>query len=117
MLIFLVSILSGIISGMGIGGGTILIPALIILFNTRQQTAQSVNLLSFVPIAVVALITHIKNRNVDIKLALILIGSGVAGAIGGSILAYVISSDMLKKMFGIFLFFMGIYEITVKKSK
>jgi uncharacterized membrane protein YfcA len=116
MLIFLVSIFSGIISGMGIGGGTILIPALIIIFNTKQQIAQSVNLLSFIPIAIVALITHLKNRSVDIKLALILIGSGVAGAIGGSILASAIDSSILKKMFGIFLFFMGIYEIAVKKS-
>lgn len=117
MLIFLVSIISGIISGMGIGGGTILIPALIILFGTRQQIAQSVNLLSFVPIAAVALTTHIKNRNVNIKLALILTVSGIAGAIGGSILASVISSGLLKRMFGIFLFFMGIYEITVKKTE
>lgn len=116
MIIFIVSMVSGIISGMGIGGGTILIPALVIIFNTRQVIAQSVNLISFIPTASVALLTHISNRNVDIKLALMLIAFGVVGAVGGSFLASIISSVLLKKLFGIFLLIMGIYEIMAKKK-
>lgn len=116
MLIFIVSILSGIISGMGIGGGTILIPALIIIFNTSQHIAQSVNLLSFIPIGTVALITHAKNKNIEVKLAVRLIIAGIIGAIGGSFLASYISSSLLKKLFGLFLFCMGIYEICCKKK-
>lgn len=116
MLLFLVSLLSGIISGMGIGGGTILIPALIIIFNTDQHIAQSVNLLSFIPIAAVALITHIKNKNVEIKLSLKLIILGIIGAAAGSMIAARLSSALLRRLFGIFLFFMGIYEVTVKKK-
>ena len=49
---------SGIISGMGIGGGTILIPALLFLTEVNQQQAQGVNLIYFIPTAVVALIAH-----------------------------------------------------------
>ena len=49
---------SGIISGMGIGGGTILIPALLFLTEVNQQQAQGVNLIYFIPTAVVALITQ-----------------------------------------------------------
>lgn len=116
MLLFLVSLLSGIISGMGIGGGTILIPALIILFNTDQHIAQSVNLLSFIPIATVALVTHIKNKNVETKLSLKLIILGVIGAIAGSVIAAKLPSSLLKKLFAAFLFSMGIYEITVRKK-
>jgi len=116
MLVFIVSIFSGIISGMGIGGGTILIPALIILFNTKQHIAQSVNLLSFIPIAVVALLTHIKNNNVEKKLSIKLIIAGIIGAIAGASLASTFSSTMLKKIFGIFLLIMGIYEICCKKK-
>jgi uncharacterized membrane protein YfcA len=115
MLIFIVSILSGIVSGMGIGGGTILIPALIILFNTKQQIAQSVNLLSFIPIASVAIITHARNKNVEIKLALKLISAGIIGAVGGAFIASVMPSNLLRKLFGGFLFLMGIYEIVCKK--
>lgn len=117
MLIFIVSILSGIISGMGIGGGTILIPALIIIFNTSQHTAQSINLLSFIPTAIVALATHIRNKNVEIKLSIKLVAGGVIGAVAGSTLASYISSSLLRKLFAVFLFFMGIYEIFYKKKK
>ncbi len=117
MLIFVVSILSGIISGMGIGGGTILIPALIILFNISQQIAQGVNLISFIPTAAVAVITHIRNKNILLKLSVLLICGGLFGAVLGSILASSISSPVLRKLFGIFLFIMGIYEIISKKKK
>lgn len=117
MLVFLVSIASGIISGMGIGGGTILIPALIILFNISQQNAQSVNLLSFIPTGTVALITHIKNKNIEKKLAIILTLPGILGAISGSMLASKLSSPTLRKFFGIFLLVMGLYEIFYKKNK
>jgi len=116
MLIFIVSVFSGIIGGMGIGGGTILIPALIILFNTSQHIAQSVNLLSFVPTAIVALITHIKNQNVEVKLAVKLISSGVIGAVCGSAVASTLSSSLLRELFAVFLLCMGIYEICCKKK-
>lgn len=116
MFLFLVSLLSGIISGMGIGGGTILIPALIIIFNTDVHIAQSVNLLSFIPIAAVALSTHIKNKNVKIKLSLKLISFGIIGAIAGSVIAAKLPSSLLRKLFAAFLFFMGFYEIMAKKK-
>ncbi len=116
----LLSVLSGfaagIISGMGIGGGTILIPALSIFLSIDQHTAQGVNLLYFIPTAAVALFVHIKNKAIDYKIAIPIIISGLAGAIGGSALALVIHAKLLKKLFGGFLFFMGIYEIC-KKDK
>ena len=105
---------AGIISGMGIGGGTILIPALSIFLSIDQHTAQGVNLLYFIPTAVVALFVHIKNKAIDYKIAVPIIISGIAGAVGGSALALVIHAKLLKKLFGGFLFFMGIYEICKK---
>ena len=47
-LLFLIGLVSGIISGMGIGGGTILIPALSIFFDYEQHTAQNFNLIYFI---------------------------------------------------------------------
>jgi uncharacterized membrane protein YfcA len=107
----IVGFFSGIISGMGIGGGAILIPALILLQNVSQQVAQGINLLYFLPTASVSLIVHIKNKNVVLKTALILGISGVLGAILGSILAIKMPSDLLRRFFGIFLFLIGIYEV------
>ncbi len=111
MLNVIVGFCSGIISGMGIGGGAILIPALILLQNIDQQVAQGINLLYFLPTAAVSLIVHIKNKNVEFKTALILGGSGVLGAICGSLLAVRISGGLLSKLFGIFLFLIGVYEV------
>ena len=56
----LIGFLSGIISGMGIGGGTILIPALLFLTDITQQQAQGINLIYFIPTALTALMTHQK---------------------------------------------------------
>ena len=102
---------SGIISGMGIGGGAILIPALIIIEGISQQTAQGINLTYFIPTAVFALIIHIKNKRVDIKTALIIGIFGTVGAIGGSFFAVFASGALLRRMFGFFLLIIGILEI------
>lgn len=104
---------SGIVSGMGIGGGAILIPALIFLENINQQVAQGINLLYFIPTAIVSLIVHLKNKNVEIKTALIIGASGIVGAAGGSVLASGLGNDILSRMFGVFLLLIGVYEIVI----
>jgi uncharacterized membrane protein YfcA len=111
LILFLIGLISGIISGMGIGGGAILIPALVLFVNPGQHTAQSVNLLFFIPTAVIALIIHIRNKRVDLKMALPIIISGLGGAILGSRLAFSLAGSSLKKWFGVFLLAMGIYEM------
>ena len=110
MFIGIIGFLSGIISGMGIGGGAILIPALVLLCGVSQQTAQGINLVYFLPTAIASLIIHIKNKNVEIKTAAIIGISGVIGAIGGTMLAVYLSGEILKKLFASFLFLIGIYE-------
>jgi len=113
----LIGFLSGIISGMGIGGGTILIPALILFTDLSQHQAQSVNLFTFLPIATVAVITHLKNRNIEFRICFPLIITGLLGSYLGSKLALRLSSDFLKRIFGIFLFLMAIYQFFYKNNK
>ena len=60
MFLTILGFLSGIIGGMGMGGGTILIPALILFAHIDPKIAQSVNLLSSIPMTIFALIIHIK---------------------------------------------------------
>ncbi|GAB6088142.1 TSUP family transporter [Alkaliphilus crotonatoxidans] len=114
MILILLGLVTGFIGGMGIGGGTILIPGLILLTQLPQQTIQSVNLISFIPVAIVALIIHFKNKNIVLKLSIPLILFGLLGAWLGANIALKISSETLRKLFGIFLFGMGIYEIFYK---
>ncbi len=111
MISVIIGFLSGIISGMGIGGGTILIPALIMTYGIEQKLAQGINLVYFLPTAIFALFVHIKNKNVDIKTAAVIGGCGIIGAIIGSLLAMTLGGDMLRQMFGIFLGLIGIREI------
>jgi len=114
MLLIIIGFLSGVISGMGIGGGTILIPALVFFARASQHAAQSVNLAAFFPTAFIALWIHTKNKHVKYKIALLLFSAGAFGAFLGSLFAVSISSLALRKAFGIFLLFMGIYELCRK---
>jgi uncharacterized protein len=117
MTLIIIGLFSGIISGMGIGGGTILIPSIILFTSLNQQQAQGINLVVFIPISIVALITHYLNKNINFKVVLPLIATGVLGALVGSMMAINIPSDTLKLLFALFLFSMGIYEILKKAKK
>ena len=116
MWVALVGFCSGIISGMGIGGGTILLPALLFFTDITQQQAQGVNLIYFVPTAITALITHQKKGNLDWKTAKPLAVLGLAGAAAGAFLAVSLESEILRRIFGGFLFLMGLSEIFKKKK-
>ena len=93
------------------GGGTILIPALIMFTHIDPKIAQSINLLSSIPMAIFALIIHIKNKNVVLKLVIPIALCGVLGSIAGAFLANYLSSEFLKKAFGFFLFLVGCFEV------
>ena len=111
MLIGIIGFFAGIIGGMGMGGGTILIPALILFTNIDPKIAQSINLISSIPMTLAALTIHTKKKNVDFQLVLPIALFGIVGAMLGSTLAEYISSDNLRKFFGIFLLIIGIFEI------
>ena len=117
MLEILLGFIAGTISGMGMGGGTVLIPGLVLFADIEQKTAQGINLLYFMPAAVSALILHIKNKHIKAQWLLFLIGGGLIGAAVGSFLAIRIPNDFLKKTFAIFLTVMGIYEVFSKDVK
>ena len=111
MLNVITGFFSGIISGMGIGGGAVLIPMLIIIEGISQQMAQGLNLTYFIPTAVVSLIVHIKNKNVELKTAWIIGGCGVLGALAGAYLAVSLGGVFLRKAYGVLLLFVGGYEV------
>jgi len=111
MINIIIGFASGIISGMGIGGGAVLIPALIMIEGISQHMAQGINLTYFIPTAVISLIVHFRNKNVEFRTALIIGGCGVVGAIAGSAVAVSMNGDILRKIFGTFLFGIGVYEI------
>lgn len=115
----LIGFVSGIVSGIGMGGGTILILCLSIFLNIEQHIAQGVNIVFFIPTSIAAIIINIKKKKIDLKLTCIISIAGIVGAIIGSILAKNIEVKLLKKLFGIFLAVISVHEIYVifKKYK
>lgn len=111
MFLTIIGFFAGIIGGMGMGGGTILIPALILFANVDPKIAQSINLISSIPMTIFALIIHIKNKNVIFSLVIPIAIFGVIGAVFGSFVANYLSSEILKKIFGIFILIIGCIEI------
>lgn len=104
-------VLGGVLGGMGMGGGTILIPLLSIFYGIGQHTAQAVNLVSFIPMAVVALIIHFKNKLVKFKGLLFIILPGVLACIVGCYIARKINGEILKRCFGGFLIILSVYQL------
>lgn len=76
----IVGLVSGVVSGMGIGGGSILILYLTLFAGMAQQQAQGINLLYFLPTAASALVVHVKNKAIDYKLTLVCALSGILTA-------------------------------------
>lgn len=109
-LLILFGLLAGIIGGMGMGGGTILIPFLTIFLSFAQKQAQGINLICFLFLAIPALIIHFKNKLIEKKYLWIIIISGVLFCGLGSYFATVINGDILKICFGIFLIILGVFE-------
>lgn len=103
-------IISGIVGGMGMGGGTLLIPVLSIFLDFAQKDAQGINLLVFIPMSIVAIIVHIKNKLVDFRVGIPIILLGVVFSVVGSILANNIPNNYLKTYFGVFLLLVGVFQ-------
>lgn len=119
----LIGVLSGVFAGMGMGGGTFLIPLLTILMKVDQQVAQCVNLLVFIPLAIVVLIIYSKQKLLKLKGIFWLVVPATIVSILGSLLAIDIRGKTLKIIFGIFLILVGIFMVistiaaSVKKKK
>lgn len=107
----LIGILSGIVSGTGMGGGTILIFLLTFISGVEQHIAQATNLIFFIPTSIIAIIVNIKNKNINLKLAIIISIFGILGAIIGANLSIHTKVNDLRKYFGIFLAIIAMHEI------
>ena len=117
-----IGLISGVVSGTGMGGGTILIFLLSYVMQIEQHIAQAANLIFFIPTSIVAIIVNLKNKNIDLKLGIIISIFGILGAIIGANISIHIDVLILKRSFGIFLAIITIHEIysivkQYKKSK
>ncbi len=108
---------TGVLSGFGIGGGTLLLIYMTAFAHVEQDAAQAINLLYFLPTAATALFYHRKNGYLKREAAWPAILCGLAGTALAAWLATALDVAVLRKCFGVFLLFVGFHELFRKKPK
>ena len=109
-LLILFGFLGGILGGMGMGGGTVLTPLLTIFLSISQKEAQAINLIAFLPMSIVALILHCKNKLVKFRQAIPIAVSGIITSVLASIFISNVSGATLRFWFAIFLIVIGVFQ-------
>jgi uncharacterized membrane protein YfcA len=110
ILLILLGITAGIVSGLvGIGGGIILVPALVFLFGLTQHQAQGTTLALMVPpIGIVAAWTYWRQGFVDLRIAALICVGFLIGSLLGARYAITVSDASLQRTFGVFLFLLSL---------
>lgn len=104
-----IGLVTGLVNGLlGIGGGTILIPAMIFLLGEKQHKAHGTSLAIILPTAVVSAIVYYFHDNLDLSLTLKVVTGAVIGGYIGAKLMNKIPAKSLKKLFGIFMVVAGL---------
>ncbi len=106
----LAGFLAGLIGGLGLGGGGVLVMFLTVFAGVPQLTSQGINLLFFIPVGLAALVLHIRHRLVDLRTALPAVVLGLAGSLAGSLLARRMGADAVRRLFGVLLAGLGLWE-------
>ena len=90
-------------AALGLGGGVIFVPSLVVLFGFEQHIAQGTSLAVIFPTAIVATVAHARMGNVRWRLSIPIGLAGIAGAVLGAQVALQLDADLLRRLFGIFL--------------
>ncbi len=116
ILYLVLGLVAGVLSGLiGIGGGIIIVPALVFLFGLTQQQAQGTTLALLVPpIGLLAAWTYYQQGLVDLRIAAFVCAGFVLGGLLGAKFAVGISNDVLQKIFGVVLMLISIKMIFFK---
>ncbi len=117
ILYILFGVVFGIVGGMGLGGGIVLIPCLTLFLAVNQHEAQAMTLFAYIPMALFALVSHIKQKNVRLRQALFLTAFGCIGGVAGYFLAAAIDSDTLRKVFAAFLILVALLRVWRQEVK
>lgn len=106
-----VGILTGVIASMGLGGGFVLLIWLTLFMDMPQRAAQGINLLFFLPIAVISVIMHLRAGLIDKKLVMSLVPGGIIGAVLGTLGSQLVGNELLRKLYALFLLAFGLREL------
>lgn len=111
-----ISIILGFLSGLGTGGGSLLLIWLTVVMGMDPLQARSINLMFYIPSALVSTIFHTKRKKIDFKILFPGILAGCIGALITASLSINMDLSLLKKLFGGLLIMIGLKEIFDKKK-
>ncbi len=112
-------VVSGVLGGMGMGGGTVLIPVLTLFFGVEQHVAQAANLIAFLPMAAFSLKVHKDKGLIKTEGVWSIVAAALITSVAGGFAAALLPAEALKKLFGAFLVFLaakGIFNLWQKVS-
>ena len=112
-----VGAVTGVLSGFGVGGGTLLLVYMTAFAGVEQHLAQGINLLYFLPAGLMALPANVKNGYIEKPALIPAIGAGLVCAVLSAWAATAIDVALLKKCFGAFLIVIGVMELFRKEKK
>ncbi len=115
LIIAAVSLVSGVLGSLGMGAGAVLLLYLRVYGGYEQMEAQGINLLFFLPIAVLSIILHSRNHLISWKAAAFCVLSGLPAVFLGVWLGELLGSELLSKLFGMMLLVIGVREFKQKK--
>lgn len=107
----LIGLLTGVVSGFGIGGGSLLILYLTGVCGVDQYTAGGVNLVYFLCCAPPALVSHVRRGLIDKQAALWCAAAGAVTTVAASFAAAAVSTALLRRLFGVVLLYVGVREL------
>ena len=111
LLTWIAAFLTGLLASLGVGGGMVLIIWFTAIMGMSQLEAQGINLLFFLPIALLSVIIHRKNGLISFKELVPSVITGVLGAAAGSFAAKLMGSELLGKIFAGFILVIGVKEL------
>ena len=111
-----VGLLTGILSGFGIGGGSLLLLYLTLFEGAGQYQAGGINLLYFLSCAPAALISHRKNGLIEREAFKCCVPAGVVTSVLSALLAARVDTDLLRRAFGVVLLYIGVKETFLRKK-
>jgi uncharacterized membrane protein YfcA len=119
LIIILVGVAAGMLSGLvGVGGGIIIVPALVYFIGFSQKTAQGTSLaLIMLPVGILGVLQYYKQGHVDWRIVGLLAIGFLAGSFFGSKLALSISQETLKKVFAVLMIVIAIKMLFLDKPK
>ena len=119
LIIILVGIAAGMLSGLvGVGGGIIIVPALVYFIGFSQKTAQGTSLgLILLPVGILGVMQYYKQGHIDVKVVIILAIGFLAGSFFGSKIALSLPQDTIKKIFAVLMIIIAIKMLFLDKPK